>query len=884
MAATTSLDVCSVGELRAEVQAEALGMQATLVKKEHMLAALAEACLNYVRDDTPSPYTYPSPPSYLDLNPHRLSEMFIRQFSTALDLNATCVHDLKDRIGWVSYSAAVAANCTMAASDTLTWRCAYKYPGCPQTSATLSHPITVHQWQSQNNSTFCPIYCLQPGRYNNSFSNFLQDFTKPMELLTPSFLKQDPGILAMYFTASAFDMFRYAPSLYPSDFKASYNDDSVADIPLTYLVLARHPGDLTKVGYVAPYQDSITLKPCTSAYLPMVYGDDLIGLMWIDETFDDISVRLPMFLPTRGSLSFVSSLSQSALVYASSPKLFDLLYCPVSPDCSGDHWNATLFQERASGIFTETSFVHGCNSDTIGMWATVSGSAGNSTSTAMVTLKSTQYYAITSMISSDIMLTSLVPVTDIERAAIWSTTLSQDVFFVDASTSALSNLTLTISNGGLLSAPWAIKVDDPFAVAEPSNGFLPAGRSTFVQFGIRPSLAFNASTSWAKLTLSGQDIGSGPCFPTITLKVQVTYASVSNQGYHVYCATHASDPVCIAYYDAKYISSGTKDVFAAIGILALLMQLYAVGGLLKRRRTRRVFFGSLPLTFLSLLGTIAFAVELVLLSRDQTVGVCAARVLLSASGLSLITVPCLVKLYRFVMIFTTTKVVVIRDRPLVLLTVAFTALNIALAGAWIAQAGFHDNDQYTCAIAAGSPFTVVMAVVNVVTFLTGIYLVIRLASIGPNFHLYAIFAPVVSSSTQSFQVVAAVLVIGAILFFAMRNVILGSTYLILQGVAAAALSIIPFGLIVVPQLALPDIDDASGTQSRLITVTRKVNTVSDDVAAADAVLPSDELVRAQAALEEATAGLNRQKDAVDRLTKTYVRLQAEQIYKKSRAR
>lgn len=244
----------------------------------------------------------------------------------------------------------------------------------------------------------------------------------------------------------------------------------------------------------------------------------------------------------------------------------------------------------------------------------------------------------------------------------------------------------------------------------------------------------------------------------------------------------------------------------------------------------------------------------------------------------------------------------IRDRPLVLLTVAFTALNIALAGAWIAQAGFHDNDQYTCAIAAGSPFTVVMAVVNVVTFLTGIYLVIRLASIGPNFHLYAIFAPVVSSSTQSFQVVAAVLVIGAILFFAMRNVILGSTYLILQGVAAAALSsirmlptvpiratdtvpsVIPFGLIVVPQLALPDIDDASGTQSRLITVTRKVNTVSDDVAAADAVLPSDELVRAQAALEEATAGLNRQKDAVDRLTKTYVRLQAEQIYKKSRAR
>lgn len=52
-----------MGELRAEVQAEALGMQATLVKKEHMLAALAEACLNYVRDDTPSPYTYPSPPS-----------------------------------------------------------------------------------------------------------------------------------------------------------------------------------------------------------------------------------------------------------------------------------------------------------------------------------------------------------------------------------------------------------------------------------------------------------------------------------------------------------------------------------------------------------------------------------------------------------------------------------------------------------------------------------------------------------------------------------------------------------------------------------------------------------------------------------------------------
>lgn len=60
------------------------------------------------------------------------------------------------------------------------------------------------------------------------------------------------------------------------------------------------------------------------------------------------------------------------------------------------------------------------------MWATVSGSAGNSTSTAMVTLKSTQYYAITSMISSDIMLTSLVPVTDIERAAIWSTTLRYD--------------------------------------------------------------------------------------------------------------------------------------------------------------------------------------------------------------------------------------------------------------------------------------------------------------------------------------------------------------------------------------------------------------------------------------------------------------------------
>lgn len=41
---------------------------------------------------------------------------------------------------------------------------------------------------------------------------------------------------------------------------------------------------------------------------------------------------------------------------------------------------------------------------------------------------------------------------------------------------------------------------------------------------------------------------------------------------------------------------------------------------------------------------------------------------------------------------------------------------------------------------------------------------------------------------------------------------------------------------------------------------------------------SDEVVRAQAALEEATASLNRPKEDVDPLTKTYVRLQAEQVY------
>jgi len=82
--------------------------------------------------------------------------------------------------------------CLLSRSDVLTDRCAALFPECPDAQASLLVGIPFQTWN--NGSTpYCPIYCLQPALYNNSFINFLWQYSNPFASMIASIAAAEEG-------------------------------------------------------------------------------------------------------------------------------------------------------------------------------------------------------------------------------------------------------------------------------------------------------------------------------------------------------------------------------------------------------------------------------------------------------------------------------------------------------------------------------------------------------------------------------------------------------------------------------------------------------------------------------------------------------------------
>jgi len=294
-----------------------------------------------------------------DPDPARTLETFVAGYAYTSEWDSECAYQqqVAESAGGPPIDAVA---CIKPSNDTLTLRCAQLWPACPDPEARVSDPWTYQQWN--NGSTpYCPVYCLNPTRFGNSFVNFLYQYSNPFAAQIEEIAKSEAAkgnSVNMWYWDDKKDLYRMYPSAETLDYRYYWNNSGVVSLEpgtdystMTYYPYFQVMGPGFNPGrgilVSSPYIDAMTGNPMVTAGFPMYESgvgpvgstqSEFLGNLLIDIVLTGINQRVQSFVDSTGvplSMSLIVDVDTGALV-AVNPSGADLIFCPSAVLCDAD--------------------------------------------------------------------------------------------------------------------------------------------------------------------------------------------------------------------------------------------------------------------------------------------------------------------------------------------------------------------------------------------------------------------------------------------------------------------------------------------------------------------------------------------------------------------
>lgn len=236
-----------------------------------------------------------------------------------------------------------------------------------------------------------------------------------------------------------------------------------------------------------PYPDGYGNGMMTTMHYPVYYHSEYIGDLMVDLRLTSIGTMTSAFSPNRDSFSFITSYPDLGIL-AANATVYDRFFCPSTTNCDTDgHYDFT--NAITSSLYDSPHNV-----------STITGSlATKSPAFDTVLFDSRAFHMYSTPVpipNTDWVLSTLVPVDQIDRAAIWSLTLSHPSIVVDRTSPTNVTTVAMLKNIGLQPAPWRSHISETaVGSVAPTYGVLLAGQSVPLTVTITPEAAYRSGTS-----------------------------------------------------------------------------------------------------------------------------------------------------------------------------------------------------------------------------------------------------------------------------------------------------------------------------------------------------------------------------------------------------
>lgn len=337
---------CTTGGLSEVLLAQRTEVEAFYLDFGREAEAQADAAIRNLWLGTPHASSFPSYADMTDVGGGgckadgsltRLSDVYWTGWSQTEWFNNSCPVEMKKQ-GYTGadWQWAKQAGCTYNETTVISDYCAREYPECPTESALnssvdvdylewhFSGPAGTRGWKTHDNYTFCPVFCLQPNRFNNSLNEFAMQLSDGAELrwheltsnsfkggLRPTsesyedaeFFHQGFG-WAWFYISFHGGLFRFTPELH-SLFGVTWcqfiGPDNVW--PYAYEAFpANNPDKIT--WWTTPYKDLAWQKYQVSALVPIYDGpnrEEFVGIIGVDVFMDSTEQIINTRKPTPNS-------------------------------------------------------------------------------------------------------------------------------------------------------------------------------------------------------------------------------------------------------------------------------------------------------------------------------------------------------------------------------------------------------------------------------------------------------------------------------------------------------------------------------------------------------------------------------------------------------
>lgn len=581
----------------------------------------------------------------------RLTEWWSPKHATTHSINTTCVAEIVLTTGKSIFLDPLVEipECTIPTPLVLlTDRCPALFPDCPDTNVTMVVPIDSDEWDPAVNGS-CPLYCLDPSRFNNSYTHFQQIFSSPMELLTPSYLHDYPSIFD-YWYGSASNAFRYAPSLEPLGGFCAIAGCEPYLAALALFSPSFHPNHTTM--WAPPYYNVVYGFTMISVVQPIYVGDDYRGSIGADVNLAELGAYLEGASSTPTSV--IMLVNKRGEIMAATQRSYDLIFCPSL--CGGGASGFDISTHSpTSGLVSlrNSTTMYAAVIDSLEEDEAVDVELGGETHTV--------FSQVIEHLNLEWYLVLAVPKRELEGAAVWTATsdnfIIKEEAHIDISMKEVLKREpqveyIELSNHGWMNVSWEAVVETfphgGWVEVYPSRGFLKGNETVVVAVSFdfaNYTLTFDEhhndhnydiGRSTVAVRFSQRDEAVAPCFPHHTVSYSVEHARM----YAAWKPLAVIQPLAYTLYTI------------CVGFLAIVIVVFT-----KFRRTKLIRSTSLGMHLMTVFGALVLSTSSLLFAHlpDKEGALCVGRLWLTWSGVLLTFLPIFLKLYRLNQIFFAAK-------------------------------------------------------------------------------------------------------------------------------------------------------------------------------------------------------------------------------------